>query len=78
MEFLTKFQRAMQSAKYLDVLSKSFSPKSKFKLAKLRQLLSTGSPLKAELFDWCYENVKSDFILGSITGGPLYSCEDLR
>lgn len=41
------------SAKYLDVLSKSYEPAKHHKLAALRQILSTGSPLKAELFDWC-------------------------
>jgi acetoacetyl-CoA synthetase len=37
--------------------------------------LSTGSPLIAESFDWVYENIKSDLMLASITGGTdLLSC----
>ena len=57
------------SAKYLDLLSKSYSPNQQYKLEALTQILSTGSPLKAELYDWCYENIKKDMLLGSITGG---------
>lgn len=63
------------SAKYLDVLSrKGYSPGEKHGLSKLRQVLSTGSPLKAELFEWVYRHVKSDVLLGSITGGESPSC----
>lgn len=58
------------SAKYLDVLSKTYSsPKSHHSLSTLQQVLSTGSPLKPELFVWVYEHIKSDIMLGSITGG---------
>lgn len=60
-----------QSAKYLDVLSKSYTPKSHHDLSSLKQVLSTGSPLKPELFGWVYENIKKDLLLGSITGGEL-------
>lgn len=31
--------------------------------------MSTGSPLAAHLFDFVYENVKKDVLLGSVTGG---------
>lgn len=58
-----------QSAKYLDVLSKSYTPQSHHDLSSLKQVLSTGSPLKPELFGWVYENIKKDLLLGSITGG---------
>lgn len=43
--------------------------KSKHSLSTLRQILSTGSPLPPHLFDFVYQNVKSDVLLGSITGG---------
>ncbi|SGY15511.1 BQ5605_C013g07389 [Microbotryum silenes-dioicae] len=57
------------SAKYIDVLSKGYSPNQQFELAALRQVLSTGSPLKPESFVWVYENIKKNILLGSITGG---------
>ncbi|KAK4047329.1 hypothetical protein OIV83_005507 [Microbotryomycetes sp. JL201] len=57
------------SAKYIDVLSKGYEPKTKHSLASLKQILSTGSPLKPELFSWVYEHIKTDVLLGSITGG---------
>jgi acetoacetyl-CoA synthetase len=41
----------------------------------LRLILSTGSPLVAESFDWVYQEVKADLQLASITGGTdLLSC----
>lgn len=57
------------SAKYLDVLSKNYIPKQHHHLTSLKQILSTGSPLRSELYEWVYENIKSDVLLGSITGG---------
>ena len=38
-------------------------------LSSLRQILSTGSPLVHDLYDWTYANIKRDLLLGSITGG---------
>jgi acyl-coenzyme A synthetase/AMP-(fatty) acid ligase len=35
---------------------------------KLRMILSTGSPLKPQSFDFIYEFVKKDVIVGSISG----------
>ena len=43
------------SAKYIDVLSKSYSPNKHHPLPALRQILSTGSPLRPDLFDWVYD-----------------------
>ncbi|KAM0752422.1 acetoacetate-CoA ligase [Meredithblackwellia eburnea MCA 4105] len=57
------------SAKYIDVLSKGYVPKDHHEYPKLKQVLSTGSPLKPELFSWVYDNIKKDLTLGSITGG---------
>ncbi|KAK4055353.1 hypothetical protein OIO90_003191 [Microbotryomycetes sp. JL221] len=57
------------SAKYIDVLSKGYEPKEKHSLSTLKQILSTGSPLKPELFSWVYDHIKQDVLLGSITGG---------
>jgi len=38
-------------------------------LSTLHTILSTGSPLKPQSFDFVYTNVKSDVLLGSVTGG---------
>ena len=38
-------------------------------LTAMRTLLSTGSPLNAEQFDWVYDAVKADVHLASISGG---------
>ncbi|MBT5748497.1 MAG: acetoacetate--CoA ligase [Candidatus Marinimicrobia bacterium] len=44
-------------------------------LSKLRAVLSTGSPLVDESFDYVYEHVKTDVLLGSISGGTdIISC----
>lgn len=59
----------MQSAKYLDVLSQNYDPIKHHDLSKVTQILSTGSPLKPELYDWVYKSIKKDVLLGSITGG---------
>jgi acetoacetyl-CoA synthetase len=38
-------------------------------LSRLRGIGSTGSPLPPEGFDWVYEQVKPDLLLGSFSGG---------
>ena len=44
-------------------------------LSKLRAILSTGSPLMEENFDYIYRDVKSDVQLASISGGTdIVSC----
>ena len=64
------------SAKYLDALKKAGrAPMRTHELAELRAILSTGSPLVAESFEWVYGNVKSDLQLASISGGTdIVSC----
>ncbi|HEX6529068.1 MAG TPA: acetoacetate--CoA ligase [Burkholderiales bacterium] len=64
------------SAKYIDALAKAgLKPKETHRLEKLRAVLSTGSPLAPEGFDYVYENVKSDVCLSSISGGTdIVSC----
>ena len=44
-------------------------PKEFCNLDSLESILSTGSPLVEEQFDWVYSNVKSDIQLSSISGG---------
>jgi acetoacetyl-CoA synthetase len=58
------------SAKYIDALKKTgWEPKQTHKLAKLKAMLSTGSPLAAESFHFIYGSVKADLHLASISGG---------
>lgn len=64
------------SAKFIDACKKAqVDPHRDNDLSSLRCILSTGSPLIAESFDWVYGNIKSDLMLASITGGTdLLSC----
>ena len=64
------------SAKYIDAAAKlGLEPRRTHKLAALRTMLSTGSPLVPESFDYVYQNVKSDLQLSSISGGTdIVSC----
>ncbi len=58
------------SAKYLSHLEKlNFSPKQEFKLENLKTILSTGSPLSNESFEFVYREIKQDVCLSSIAGG---------
>ena len=64
------------SAKYLAALEKSsFVPIESVNLASLRTVLSTGSPLLPDGFDYVYRSVKADVLLASISGGTdIVSC----
>ncbi len=64
------------SAKYIDAVKKSgLRPRDHFDLGALRTILSTGSPLLPESFDFVYEAIKSELLLGSISGGTdIVSC----
>ena len=64
------------SAKYLDSIRKSgLRPADGYDLGALRTMLSTGSPLAPESFDFVYESVKADLCLSSISGGTdIISC----
>jgi acetoacetyl-CoA synthetase len=58
------------SAGYLAALQASgVRPKDEFDLSSLRALLSTGSPLSIEGFEFVYDAIKSDLQLASIAGG---------
>ena len=58
------------SAGYLAALQAAgVRPKADFDLAPLRAVLSTGSPLSIESFEFVYDAVKSDLQLASIAGG---------
>ncbi|NOR10249.1 MAG: acetoacetate--CoA ligase [Desulfovibrionaceae bacterium] len=64
------------SAKYLAALEKAgVRPKESFDLTALKAILSTGSPLSTESFDFVYRHIKEDLCLSSISGGTdIISC----
>ena len=63
------------SAKYIDVLRKANISSEGYDLSSLRALLSTGSPLVSESFDYVYEKINKDICLSSISGGTdIVSC----
>jgi acetoacetyl-CoA synthetase len=64
------------SAKYIDALKKEgLVPRANYRLSSLRAVLSTGSPLAPEGFDYVYQCVKEDVCLSSISGGTdIISC----
>ncbi len=58
------------SAKFIDAIEKrGLAPAETHDLAALRMILSTGSPLVPESYDYVYESVKRDVCLSSISGG---------
>jgi acetoacetyl-CoA synthetase len=64
------------SAKYIDAQKKiALVPRKDFSVASVHTMLSTGSPLAPESFDYVYQCVKSDLCLSSISGGTdIVSC----
>jgi len=64
------------SAKYIDAIAKvGLEPQRTHRLAALRSVLSTGSPLMPEGFDYVYQKLKADVCLSSISGGTdIVSC----
>lgn len=64
------------SAKFYSACEKAgIEPASTHNLAPLKALLSTGSPLAHESFDYVYQKVKSRVCLSSISGGTdIISC----
>ncbi len=64
------------SAKYIDAIAKAGArPIDTHRLSRLRSIMSTGSTLSPEGFDYVYDAIKSDVRLSSISGGTdLISC----
>jgi len=64
------------SEKYLSALQKEgVRPIEEFSFSSLRTILSTGSPLIPESFDYVYESIKREVQLSSISGGTdIVSC----
>jgi acetoacetyl-CoA synthetase len=64
------------SAKFIAALEKTGAkPRETHKLERLKAILSTGSPLAHESFEYVYRDVKADLCLSSISGGTdIVSC----
>ncbi|MDB2390216.1 acetoacetate--CoA ligase [Alphaproteobacteria bacterium] len=64
------------SAKYIDAVSNAgYHPAQSVDLGALRTILSTGSPLSSDGFDFVYKSIKHDVQLCSISGGTdIVSC----
>jgi acetoacetyl-CoA synthetase len=58
------------SPKYLSTLEEgNYSPGLRHDLGRLRWLLSAGAPVSGAQFDWMYQEIKSDMVFASISGG---------
>lgn len=58
------------SAPYLTACERAgVHPGARHSFAALRSIGSTGAPLSAEGFNWVYQKVKADLLLGSVSGG---------
>ena len=64
------------SAKYISAIEKAgLKPAQTHQMRQLRTILSTGSPLLPESFDYVYRDVKDRVCLSSISGGTdIISC----
>ncbi len=64
------------SARFIDGIAMlGLQPRETHGLASLRAMLSTGSPLTPESFDYVYRGIKTDLWLASISGGTdIVSC----
>ncbi|HET6655096.1 MAG TPA: acetoacetate--CoA ligase [Gammaproteobacteria bacterium] len=64
------------SAKWISATEKAgVKPRETHKLERLKTILSTGSPLAPESFDYVYRDVKERVLLSSISGGTdIISC----
>ena len=64
------------SAKYIAALEKAHVvPRETHQLEHLKTVLSTGSPLSHESFQYVYRDIKADLCLSSISGGTdILSC----
>ena len=64
------------SAKFIDTCNAAnIKPSRDYDLSHLRVILSTGSPLVEENYDYVYQDIKDDVLLASISGGTdLISC----
>ena len=71
-----RFTHFGTSAKYIEGLAKGgLRPGADYRLDDMRVVLSTGSPLAPQSFDFVYRSIKRDVQLSSISGGTdILSC----
>jgi len=71
-----KFNFMGVSAKYLDTArKKELCPRETHNLESLKMILSTGSALSVDCFDYVYQKIKPEVCLSSISGGTdIVSC----
>lgn len=63
------------AAYLIGCMKEGLRPRDHAPLVKLRTILSTGSPLPTEAFEWVYRDVKPDIWLASVSGGTdVASC----
>jgi len=64
------------SAKYIDAVRNSgYAPKDNVDLSNLRVIMTTGSPLSVDGFDFVYKSISQTIQLSSISGGTdIISC----
>ncbi|MCU0757442.1 MAG: acetoacetate--CoA ligase, partial [Xanthomonadales bacterium] len=64
------------SAKWISAIEKAgVKPRETHRLDQLRAILSTGSPLAPESYDYVYRDIKPGVLLASISGGTdIVSC----
>ncbi len=75
-EFVDRYEVTVfgTSPKFIS-LCMNDSPKEDFEFRQLRNILSTGSPLLPEHFEWLGAHVKADIPISSISGGTdIISC----
>ena len=66
----TKVTHFGTSPKFLSACNNAgLIPRDVSDLTSLKSVLSTGSPLVSEQYDWVYDNIKSNVLLSSISGG---------
>ena len=65
-----RFTHFGTSAKFIDAIAKrGLRPRETHDLSQVRMIISTGSPLVPESYDYVYAHVKPDVCLSSISGG---------
>ena len=66
----TKMTNLGTSAAYITTcMNRKMEPQNNYNLSKFKTVGSTGSPLSPEGFQWVYDRVKKDVLLGSSSGG---------
>ena len=65
-----RFTHFGTSPKFLDAIAKrGLEPRKTHDLSALRMIVSTGSPLAPESFDYVYDKIRSEVCLSSVSGG---------